>query len=279
MNNIKVYGAIGYSVLENKNHKLLIFSDRHDKLKDCEGSKIDMNDLFQDSIDTNSNALLLLEEVERTKEMEHLKLVFDTATHTVDLKDTYIQNQKNIVGVDIRPHIIDFSLDYGRIKSNYTLKNYISRMNDFYCLKSELFKKKLGDLYSAKQLINTKLGSHFLHIKKIYKIFLNNNRNILNKPLNEKITNQIIEVVNNLLSDIMEWYICALIYKYQSINIILHTGLLHSTHVIDYLSDFYEYTISNNSGITNIENLNDADNNGCLIIPKSLILNFIKRKY
>jgi len=273
-----IYGAIGYTVLTNNKHKLLIFSDRHDKLKDCKGSKIDMNDLFQDSIDTDSDTQLLLEEVERTKSMENLKLVFDSATHTVDLKDTYIQNQNNIVGVDIRPHLIDFTIDYGRTKDSYTLRKYITEINKFFILQSELFKIKLGDLYSSERLYNNILGIHLLHIHKIYDIFINNYKDSLDKSLNSVINNKLIETINNILSDIMEWYICALIYKNQNTNTILHTGLAHSTHIIDYLKYLYGYTIVHDAGITNINKLNE-DDNGCLRVPSSIIKDFIDKKY
>lgn len=273
-----IYGAIGYTVLQNDKHKLLIFSDRHDKLKDCTGSKIDMNDLFQDSIDTDSDTQLLLEEVERTKSMANLKLVFDSATHTVDLKDTYIQNQNNIVGVDIRPHLIDFTIDYGRTKDSYTLRKYITEINKFFILESELFKRKLGDLYSFEELYkNIKLGKHLLHIIIIYNKFLNEYKDDLDRPLNNVITNKLIDIINNILSDIMEWYICALIYKNQNVNTILHTGLAHSTHIIDYLK-YYGYTIVHDVGITNINNLNE-DDNGCLSIPVSIIKDFVNKKY
>lgn len=295
-NKIKIYGAIGYTILKNNNHKILLFADRHDKLKECTGNYIDMDDLLKKSIDSNSDSELLLEEVERTGKMKNLKLMFSDAKHTVDLKDTYIQNQNEIIGIDIRPHIIDFSLSH-EIKNKlpeiiknentnnktYSLYDYLKYIDQCFSLSNTLLKNKLKDIYTYDKLNSIQLGKHYLEKKKYYETILNKYKNKIRLPLTDIIDDELIYDITEILDSIMEWYTCAIIYKFSSKNIplIIHTGLAHSDEIIDLLTMKYSYSVIEDVGITDMKELNEASNDGCLIINKSTIDYFInyKNKY
>ena len=280
--NINIYGAIGYSILKNDKHKLLIFSDRHDDLKDCTGPHSEMNDIMETTSD-NKHTNVLLEEVERTQKTENIHLVF-RSNHTSELMKTYIKNQNDIIGVDIRPYMINYTLSLNNNNNNnMTLYKYFNDINDFYSIKNDLLKTKLKDLYSNDKLKNNKLGTHFMYIKQICINFINKNIDNLHKPIDQVLTNDvnITEEISDILSDIMEWYICAILFKTQDEPALIHVGLAHSTKIIDYLSNFYGYKILKESGITHMKNLDESNNNGCLLVDKSILeeLQTFSKKY
>jgi hypothetical protein len=269
-NKVNIYGAIGYTILKDDNHKILIFSDRHDELADCTGKHIEMNDLLE-AISENDDTKVLLEEVDRTSRTNKIILAFPSP-HTSALMNTFIKNQDDILGVDIRPFLMRYTLSLYNDKHNdMTLYKYFYEINQFYMLENEILKTKLGDLYSEDKLQNTKIGIHFMYIKQICINFINKNIDNLYKPISKVLTLGMIEEINDILSDIMEWYICAILFKYKDEPALIHVGLAHSTKIIDYLSNFYNYKILDNKGITHIRNLNESNNNGCLLIDKNIL--------
>ena len=273
-----MYGAIGYSILKNDKHKLLIFSDRHDQLKDCYGPHYEMSNIFDKTSD-NNNVVVMLEEVDRTKRTEYIQLLFPSP-HTTALKDIFINNSDDIIGVDIRPFLIKFSISIENKNINTTsLYDYFYEIDKFYSLKLDLLnndlakniKTDLGDIYSYEKLKDTTLGEHFLAIKQKCINFINRNKNNLYNKIKDYLNDDIIEEINDILSDIMDWYICAIIIKNQNKPCLIHAGLAHTTQIIDYLTNSYNYNITKNIGITHMKNLDDHNNNGCIDISTDIL--------
>ena len=104
---IPIYGAIGYDLMvNNKKHKIIIFADKHDDIENC-GDSIDMDDFFKKII-TETSTEVFIEEVERTDKTKNIALIWKGSEHTEGLKDLYINNQKDIYGIDIRHHLTYF---------------------------------------------------------------------------------------------------------------------------------------------------------------------------
>lgn len=104
-------------------------------------------------------------------------------------------------------------------------------------------------------------------------LFVKKNKINLDKNIKDlmKDNKLMLEQINDLLSDIMEWYIIAKIY--QGINekktsFIIHAGLAHTTKIIILLKNYYNYKVINDFGITNMSNIDlDLHNNACLYLP------------
>ena len=213
---------------------------------------------------------IFLEEVPR----ENVKLqeLWEHSPHTQDLKKLYLKNPKIINALDIRPFMIPVSWEVVNIMNkneyNIKLKVYLLGINNFFKLADTYLLARLKN-YSQIKLENTKLGSHFLKIKKKLFNFLNENYSVLDwyiYDINQNHTN-IMEGINDILNDIMEWYICAKIELKKPRPIIIHAGLFHTDNVIKWLSSHYNYNIIKDEGINSMEESETATSiNGCVNI-------------
>ena len=102
---INIYGAIGYTIVKNENHKIILFSDMHDKLKSCD-NKINMDKWLKSKF---TSSIILLEEVPRDD--SDLELIWSDSEHTVSLQNLYLDNIDLIKAFDIRFLLIPFSWD------------------------------------------------------------------------------------------------------------------------------------------------------------------------
>lgn len=254
-----IYGTIGYTVLENNKHKIIILADMHDTLPTCK-NQINISDWFKTKFKSSK---ILLEEIPR--DGFKLKELWSNALHTIELKKLFINNSQLIHAIDIRPYLIPFSWELiDSIQDDIILKKYIYNIDKFFCLKLSYFINKL-DNYNKNNLIHSKLGKHFLIIKKKYRFFLNNNKKKINLTI-KQINSENIEIlydINKILDEIMEWYICANIILNELKPIILHTGLAHSEKVIEWLIKHYDYIVIDSQGINLISETSD-DMNGCI---------------
>ena len=249
---IYLQGTIGYTILKNMktNKKIIIFADMHDELPLCK---------FNNSVDISKwlsvkmkNVVILLEEVVRSKDIELLSLW--NSKHTNELKNLFLNNQKKIIAIDIRPYLISFSWELIESSDNkeILLNDYLKNLNDFLELKNHFIKDKL---YVIKHIIK----KHLLRIKINYQKFLNDNRNELDKTILYiyKNNRNILEKLNKILDDCMEWYICVLIKINEYSNTIVHAGLYHTEKVILYLKKYYKYKDIKIEGINKINNINN----------------------
>lgn len=267
-----IYGTIGYTLLSNNNsnNKIIIFSDMHDTLVPC-ANQTSISDWFETKFKSSK---ILLEEVPR--EGVKLKELWLNAPHTQKLKKLFMNNPQLIRAVDIRPYLIPFSweliqeINDDDDVDNYKdieLKQYLKHIDLFFCLNLEYFINKLVK-YDKTKLPHTKLGKHFITIKKNYGNFLQEHKKYKNISIKqiylEKI--KILEQLNDILDEIMEWYICANIDFNELNPIILHAGLAHSEKVISWLIVNYNYIILNKNGINTLDEINEPSSNlsGCV---------------
>ena len=268
MSNIYLNGSIGYTLLIKNNIKILILADMHSNLPYCKKDGIFISDWFKNKY----NSKILLEEVPRVGPI--LKELWPSSPHTQKLKEEYIKNSHIIQGVDIRPLLIPFSWELASdendtLTPSVNLKEYLELINLFFSLKLDFIKNDLKHIYSKEFLKKKKIGKNFLILKRIITFLIKKNKNYLDKDIKDLIkdNNNLLEQINNILSDIMEWYIIAKIY--QGINenktsFIIHAGLAHTTNIINLLKNYYNYKVINDFGTTNIES------NGCLHLPMNI---------
>jgi len=264
-----IYGTIGYTVLKNNksNKKIIILADMHDTLPSCT-NQTSISNWFKTKFDSSK---ILLEEVNR--DGIELKELWSNAQHTQELKNLFISNSQLIHAVDIRPQLTPFSwelIEEMNIDNYISLKNYIEEIDNFFCLKSKYFIKNILN-YNINKLPHTKLGKHFMIIKKNYRNFLQENINSKNSAIKEIYSNkpEIFYQINNILDEIMEWYICANIILEDNKPIILHTGLAHSEKIIRWLLVHYEYIILNKYGVNTL-NETTYNMSGCVQLPTDI---------
>ena len=250
-----IYGAIGYTILKNNktNKNIIIFADMHDQLKPCK-SLINIDDWIKNKFNTSK---ILLEEVPR--DGVQLKELWGTAKHTQLLKKLFLDNQNKIVGVDIRPYLIPFSWEIINEVDNtdktydITLKEYLNGIDDFISLNHDYLISNLKS-YKIKHLRNTRLGYHFLKLKLKFKDYIARHNTYLNYKIKELCDKykEILQKLDYYLDKFMEWYICSLIYENKNIPIVLHTGLMHSSNIIDLLELLYDYTKQKEIGVNTV---------------------------
>jgi len=267
MAKLNISGSIGYTLLTNKDIKILVLADMHSKLPYCDNDGIFVSDWFKKKF----NSKILLEEVPRLG--TQLKELWPSSPHTQKLKETYLENSTVIQGIDIRPFLIPFSweLSFDNKIPDVHLKNYLSYINLFCNLKSNFLRNDLKNIYTKEYLSKSLLGLHYLKIKKLIKNFVLTNKKLLEYKIKDLAKNNtiVLEKINEIISFIMEWYIVAKIY--QSLlndkkNIIVHAGLVHTTNLIFLLQKIYNFKIVSEEGLTNFDN-HQNPNNGCLHLP------------
>lgn len=257
MNNNSIYGTIGYTILENNNHKVIVFSDMHDQLKECTNN-ISISNWLKKKFDTS---YILLEEVDRNVELK-LKELWGDSKHTQELKKLYINNKNIIIPIDIRPFLIPYNWEIEKDDDTTKLNKYLLLLDNFFCIKNNYIKKKLSNY--NKNLINNISGKHYTILKYKYYLFLLNYNNYLYHEI-KNINENILEEINDLLNDIMEWYTCSKINLLQNKSNIIHTGLAHSENIIILLESLYKYKINYKKGINNMNNINNITT-GCVNI-------------
>ena len=264
-----INGSIGFTFLKNKDYKILVLADMHSTLPYCNIDGIFISEWLKKKY----NSKVLLEEVPRHG--NQLKELWPSAPHTQKLKDMYLQNSTLIQGIDVRPFLLPFSweLIFDKKIQDMTLRNYLNSINLFYNLKLDFFRNDLKDIYNPYTLKNTPLGIHYLQNKQKMKAYVRTNKKLLSKTIHELYQeNQIIlEEINNLISDIMEWYMIAKIFqgiKENKKQFIIHAGLAHTTNVIKLLKNNYMYEIISDNGVTSMNHI--KDHNGCLYLPSEI---------
>ena len=253
---MNIYGSIGYTILKNENHYIIIFADMHDLLKECKNNVIISEWIYNKF----NSSYILLEEVERIKGIE-LGEIWGESIHTQKLKELYLNNKNNIIPIDIRPFLIPFSWELKK-NSKITLYNYLMIIDNFFCIEDLYIKGRLK-YYDKKLILLKTLGKHFMALKYIYYNILIKYYEYINKYLYE-IDDKILLDINELLDFIMEWYICSNINSLQNKSNIVHTGLAHSENIIILLTNIYNYKIIYQYGTNYIDNINDNNINGCV---------------
>ena len=270
---MNIYGSIGFTILKNSEtkQKIIIFADMHDTLPKCE-NKISIADWIKKKF---KSSYILLEEVPR-QDMQLEELW--SAEHTQELKNLFLNNHEVVIGVDIRPSLIPYSWEViGKVKEidDFRLASYIKDIDNFFCLNHHNT-KNIFELYHYDKIKGTRIGDHFLKIKKKYHNYLITHNDELRKFI-FKIHSEnrsILEKMNDILDDIMEWYICGLIYHNKNKSIVLHAGLAHTEKIIDWLTNHYEFKIINKEGVNKLSETDTEPLNGCVRLSHEENKNF-----
>ena len=263
-----IFGSIGYTVLKKQNKKIIIFADMHSTLTKC-SDLIQIADWFKTKF---TSSKILLEEVNRDN--VNLGELWSKSDHTQRLKQLYLDNPTIIQAIDIRPQLIPFSWELDN--DNFiTLKQYLHLIDKFFCLYQFNFYNNIPD-YNRNKIPHTKLGKHFLKIKHNYRDYLLKYNNVVNHKLTTLIAtnNECMHNINQILNNIMEWYVCACIYFFSQESIIVHTGLVHSEHIIEWLTTHYNFDVVSGNGINKMKELDYAVVNGCVELPDYLDTQF-----
>lgn len=269
----KIYGTIGYVFLTKGSRKIIVLADQHDKLPDCK-DRINIAEWFKNKINSSK---ILLEEVPR----ENNKLIelWQGSPHTQELKNLYLNNPTTIPGMDIRPFMIPFSwevLDQIDILDNdydIDMIEYFREIDNFFSLQNTFIISNLSN-YNVNILKDTLLGKHFMILKNKYRELLEelNDNKLLNQKIRYLNTNHTskLSFLNNLLDDIMEWYICAQIDLYHDKSIIIHAGLAHTDKIIQLLQNHYGFEIRNQEGVNKLNRDRYGPRSGCIQIPHQI---------
>lgn len=266
-----IYGAIGYTVLRKNSNKVIIMADMHDTLSECD-SDISISEWVKSKF---SSSQILLEEVPRGN--IELQELWSHAPHTRELKNLFLTNPRIINAVDIRPFLIPFSWEIVEETEdkNILLVDYLYKLDQFFSVTEPYFLTKLPN-YRIANLKNTNLGEHFLKIKQNFRSYCITNQHLFDNSIIDLYYNnlKVLVSINDILSDVMEWYICALINLYKGKPIILHTGLAHSEKVIEWLTQYYGYDILTTRGINKMKDLSYESLNGCMVLSNEIDSHF-----
>jgi hypothetical protein len=258
---IKIYGAIGYTILYDsdlfKDIEILLISDVHEEfIKKCDSNEeISINKYIKDLLDKDYT--IILEEIPNNKELEEL---FPTSNHVKELRTLYLNNFDKITGIDIRLDIIDIT----NIK-NYDNILIIKLLNiyNFYLLNNNFLKK--CSLYN-KKIEKSILKDYYLKLIKKFLNFIYYCDDDLYKqpkyisPIKIEI---IVSALEEILSDIMEFY--TIIVLYDKINdllqnnkpkkIVIYCGLYHIEQLEKYIIEYFKFKIKKSDGIVKMNSL------------------------
>ena len=264
---MNISGSIGLTVLEKNNKKIMLFYDIHSKVPYCKNingttiSKYIKNHLYK-------GYDILLEEVPRG--ITELEELWPESPHTQELKQTYLDNSKIIDAIDIRIFLFPFSWEIINVEKelgNIILINYIEQINNFFEMKSDFYNDLVVPLVKNKKVKNSGIGQHFLSLKELFKNFKISNKEYLNIKLIDIYNNNrnILLRLNDLASNIMEWYVILKLFSSDKPSII-HTGLHHSDNILNKLKNYYGFTIKYQTGV-NHRNEREFNVNSCVYLP------------
>jgi len=270
INNIYVRGAIGYTILINKqlNVKIMMIADMHDINEKC-------GDMFiSDWLKKQKNMKLLLEEVPLTD--INLKELWADADHTKKLRELYLNNLDKIIGLDIRGELVQFSWEL--LKDMYfpeiTLKEYLKYLEQFFNLTHPFFIENISKLYNPTILTNNKLEitKQFNYCLKKFQEYKDDNKEYMMKTVQEiyELDKKILEPINTLLNNMMEFYTMMHLINCMSNDVnrfIIHKGLYHTSNLVKWLRKIYGFEIVEDAGLTVYENVETVEHNGCITIP------------
>lgn len=255
---IKIYGIIGYTILYNSlifpNTEILIISDMHNEpIKNCSPYKqINIEDLLNKYIVKDYK--ILLEEIPNNKELIPL---FPDSDHVNNTREFYLKNFDKIIGFDIRLDLIDVT---ALENSSVPLITHFVRLFEFFMVKSKLFELPIIKKYYLKMLLKFyKFINHYKdHLKYNY------------EKINKLVFHKLITNLNDLLSDIIEFYcFCRLFAELKENKIkkfVINCGLYHAENIINNIKKYLNYSIKTQNGINSLEETNHYNTNLCIDI-------------
>jgi hypothetical protein len=266
--NHKIIGALGYTILNKNQIKVMIISDMHDVNEKCGDTYI------SDWLKKQQNIKLLLEEIPIYQNFDsNFKELFPSAPHTKKLRELYEKNYDKIVGIDIRGELIPFSwelLDGINPNEQLTLQEYLENLNRFFQLSHPFFIDKIYKIYKHSIINDPKsnIGIHFNICKTKFEKYKRENEEQMEILLQDIFNSdkQLLQEINQILCDCMELYTIMELYN-QGLNgtrrFIIHAGLFHTSNIIKLFAEIYKFKIIDNNGLTNFDNIDKISHNGC----------------
>ena len=272
-----LFGAIGYSILEHSeifsDIKIILISDKHDEenkfCKSSDGKIVDsimISEYLKKLI--GRNYILLLEEIPYTGELISL---WNESEHVINTRKLYLESLKNeklknkIIPFDIRLDLItNMNSDY---YLNQILRKYIANITNFCLLKCPIFKEfKIYNKNIDKSFISSyyrEILDKFYFCIKYYEKYLDHQIKLIPNH------NNIIDTIELLLSDIMEFYcilkICDIINTNNK-KIVIYCGLYHIEKIKDKLINYFKFRKIYDKGIMRMTDI-DKINQTCSDIP------------
>lgn len=268
---INLNGSIGYTLLSNDKHKVLVLADVHSKLPYCKENSKYISEWFETKFHKSN---ILLEEVPR-RDTHKLEELWMSSPHTQKLKNLYLENPEIINAIDIRPYLIPFSweLVFDKNVNDVKLKYYLVFIDSFFKLNHPYVLMILENIYTPEYLKTSNLGTHFVDIKERMIKLIENNNNYLNKNIREivEIDRDFLEKINYIISRCMEWFCIALIYKHENNNknFIIHAGLFHTDNIVNDLIKYHKYKIIEKDGVNSMDEKYN-NQSGCLQLPSDI---------
>ncbi len=190
----EISGAIGLSILENKETKLFIFYDQHNNNNYCNSRYSEfLNNIFIDIID-NDNILILLEELLDYGKEDEIITLWKETKHTVDFKTFFLDNRHrdNVLPFDLRTllfpcniyiikEIIDNKDTLININNLIKLKEFINNVTvkEYFYIILYFF-----NLTEKNEEYHTKYNNSIKHIKIIKKKIIDCFKNIYSRDNN-----------------------------------------------------------------------------------------------
>jgi len=315
LNQNKISGAIGLSILKKDNKEYYIFYDQHNNKNYCKtnNSKF-LDDILEDNF-INSETLILLEELVNFDTNNNIISIWKNTLHTTNFKNFFMKykDNKNVIPFDIRTILFPVSpfliinYDNPNFKKEFSEVNYsdlesfvksVSINNYFYCFfyffdivpknKSlhqmykpiishiKIIKKRILNCFKKLNFKND-IYTHFKKLKALVKIFkfkfVDNNpdlilqefikkygiefreEKIMSKNLITTDFNQINDYnwINflEILSDYtIEFYAILLLFCFNKKNTFIHSGLAHTSNIVNLLRNHYKFESVKDVGIT-----------------------------
>ena len=273
-----IFGAIGYTILYNSylfsDYEILLIYDSHDEqVKQCNTNKendIQINNYLELLLE--KNYVIMIEEVPINPDKKTLVGLWNDSVHVKNIRYFFEKNNNNInlIPFDIRFELIDSfdETDY----NTQTLKKYVHNMYKFFIFKHPFFKDLL--LYSKSIDVSFIKNYYITLLIKFHKLIMTHKED-LNKQIQHINNNkELIDNINNLLSDIMEFYVILRLYNDMQNNkkIVIYGGLIHINNIKKILIKYYKFQIKEEYGNTDY-NLhigsikNHINENQCIIKP------------
>ena len=266
----KIYGAIGYSILDNsalfKDIEILLISDVHEEFTQKCNSKYEItidkyiSDLLQ------KDYTIILEEIPNNNELIGL---FPNSKHINSIRELYLNNIHRITGIDIRLDLIDIT----DIKNNdcILIKKLLNIYN-VYLFKNDLFKK--CSLYN-KKIDQSILKDYYLKLIKKFQNFIyycNDDLYKYPKDISPIKIEIIITVLEEILSDIIEFYTMIVLYdKIDYIlqynkpkKIVIYCGLYHIEQLEKYIIEYLKFKNKRSDGIIKMKDTNNKFTDICI---------------
>ena len=281
-------GATGYTILRRESKDILLLADIHDGVNYCEhGTGIFIDDYLKRH---SKNSQILLEESTNDPEL-NLTDLWPNAEHTRKLK-LLKEKDDTIIPTDIRPYLIPFSWQLAESNKKYqdiTVKKYMSLFILFFNKKGVAYERFIfpyigcNNGYIAnnndRKILEDMFDDFNEIFMKLYELAGDKTMHDMLKLQNEKGKYQeYLHRIDNINSLIMEYYILLLTLSDKR-NSIIHTGLAHSTRLIEMFEEF-GFKIIENVSMTDISSYTGSDKtNACVTNPdKSKFLDRVNKK-